>query len=143
MAVSPVRYQASARSTNPETALDTALNSLANNSGATSAAISNTELDTLADAELVLGSLTPTADNIELYSVRQVDGTNYEDVPPNGGYVGSFFPGTSTGAKRLIIPEIPVPVRDHKWHLLNRCGVSFASSGNTLKVYYYRMGVGS
>lgn len=143
MAVAPVRYQISGRGTNPETALDTGLNSLANGSGATSAAVSNSELDTIADVEVVLASLTPTVANFEIFVVRMIDGTNYEDVPPLAGYAGAVFPTTSVGAKRLVLAGVPVPPRDHKWYAVNRTGVALGASGNTVKVYYYRMGVGS
>jgi hypothetical protein len=144
MAVEPVRYQLSGRGTNPETVLDTALDSLANGSGVLSAAIDNdADLDIVADAELNLASLNPTVALCELFVVRTVDGTNYEDAPALAGFVGAWFPTTGSGAKRVILPGIAIPPRDHKFYPINRTGVAFGASGNTLKIFYYRMGVGS
>lgn len=142
MAVNPIRYQLSGRSL-PETILSTALDSLANGSGVTSAAISNTELDLYMDLELVLASLTPTVQNFEFYIVRQVDGTNYEDTPPLNGYVGSVYPTLTASAKRVVLPEVPVPVGTFKVHVLNRLGPALASSGNTVKGTFYRYGSGT
>lgn len=142
MAVTPIRHQASARGSNPETVLSTGLNSLASGSGATSAAISNTELDTLADLEFVCGSITPGSNAIvDLYLVGTVDGTNYGDTP--GLLVGAWTITSGTGAKREFITGVPVPPRDHKWHVVQRTGVTLPASGNTVKAYYYRAGSGS
>lgn len=144
MAVTEIRQRPSGRATNPETLLDTALNSLANAGAATGPAISNdgvTELDMLADLELVLASLTPgTAPYVEIWCVPSVDSTNYGDT---GVLVASMTITTGVGAKREIIFDVPVPIKDHKWKLVNRAGVALGATGNTLKGFYKSVGSGS
>lgn len=131
------------------TLLTTELNSLANNAAAISAsAITNTtELDQYADFELVFqhGS-APTADTThDLYLVRSVDGTNYEDSsssrPPAMGSVGSFVCDNTTSAQRKVIPSILLPPGDHKIMLVNKSGQAMASSANTLKALVYNQQV--
>ena len=135
----------SARSTNPEPALGSGLNSLASASSATSAAISNdasTEGDLLADAELVLGSITPTGTPYcELYLLSSVDSANYADAP--GELVGVFPITTGASAKRALIRDIPVPPKDHKWAVKNVTGQTLAGSGNALNVLYHGPAVGT
>ncbi len=143
-------WDLSGRGTNPATVLDTGLNSLASGSGALSAAISNDgsgEFDLFADAELVVTYGTnPTDGNpVELWLVRQVDGTNYEDaaggatpVYPRNGLVGIFSLQASTSGQRIVIPQIVIPPGDFKLLLVNKAGQTMAASGNTLKLLFYR-----
>lgn len=140
----PIRFSQSARSTNPETVLSTGLNSLANGSGATSSTVSNdasTEADLEAEATLELASFTPgSAPYVDLYLVPSLDGTTFADTP--GLHVGVFPITTGTGAKVAVLTGLPVPSQDHRWHLVNRAGAAFASSGNTLKVRYVTPAIG-
>ena len=145
MTVTELRQRLSGRTTNPETALTTELNSLANNTASSiGSAISNdgsTELDTHAEAEIVLASLTPVAPAyIEVWLVPTIDGTNYADT---GYCVASIAIATGTAAKREVSARFPVPARDHKFKVINRTGVSLGSSGNTLKINYVSGGSGS
>jgi len=144
MAVTEIRQRASGRSTNPETFLDTALNSLANGSSATSAAFSNngtTELDMLMDVEIVLASLTPgTSPYIEIWIVPSIDSTNYGDT---GVLVASVAITTGVGAKREVVFDLPIPLNDFKVKCLNRAGVAFGASGNTVKGFFKSVGSGS
>lgn len=129
--------------------LTTELNSLANAAAATSAsAISNTtELDMYVDFELVFqhGS-APTADTThDLYLVRSIDGTNYEDAtaarPPAMGSVGSFVCDNTTSAQRKYISGILLPPGDFKVMLVNQSGQAMAASSNTLKAVVYNQQV--
>jgi hypothetical protein len=132
------------------TALTTELNSLANNAAAISSAIDNdTDLDVYADFELVVtyGSNPTDQSLVELYVVRTVDGTNYEDasttgpVVPRTGYVGGFSLRAVTTAQRIVIPEVRLPPRDFKVFVINKSGQTTAASGNTVKLKTYRQQV--
>lgn len=146
MATATIRWKASARATNPATVLSTGLDALANNAGALSAAESNdaaAELDLYADAELVVTFGTAPTENslVELYIVRTVDGTNYEDNGTEGrpadGYVGGFILDNVTTAQRIMLRGIRLPPRDFKIYALNKSGQAFPASGSTIKLYYY------
>ena len=88
----------------------------------------------------MLGSLNPTVFALaELYIIRSADGTNYEDVPSatnpaSNAYVGTFIGDDASTAKRSIIPDVPLPPGLWKVVLKNTSGVTFAASGNTIKV---------
>lgn len=119
-------------------AMTTELNSLANNSYATSAALGADagDAELMADWELALASLTPTGTPvIDLWLIRSADGTNYEDsaTPPADAYLGSFEVTTGAGAKRAILRDRPLPPGLCKAVVRNRTGVAFAASGSTLK----------
>ncbi len=139
-----VKWKASGRTTNPVTILDTGLNSLANNAGALSNAISNaSDLDLYMDMELVVTYGTaPTEDSLnEIYLLRSADGTNYEDYGtegrPRDGFVGGFIVDNVTTEQRIILRQVQAPPRDFKVYILNKTGQSFAASGNTLKAWFY------
>jgi hypothetical protein len=127
------------------TLLTTELNSLANgSSGSASGAQGGdgTDAALLLDFELLTGgSITPgTGARADLYLIRSVDGTNYEDattgasesLPPDA-FVGSFIPTTGAGTKRMALRDIPCPPGLWKAILQNELGVSLAATGNTLK----------
>lgn len=118
----------------------TGLNSLADGSGATSAALGSdatTAQPLYGDFVLVLASLTPTGSPyVDLYLLRSADGTNYEDTPTSvagfNAFVGSFTVPTGAAAKRAILRDIPLPPGLWKAYLVNHTNVAFAASGNTL-----------
>ena len=144
MAVTEVRQRASGRTTNPETLLTTELNALANNTASTAGpAISNagtTELDMLVDLELVLSSYTPAASPyLEVWCIPSIDSTNYADT---GVLVCVFIPTAGASAKREVIYDIPVPIKNHKWKIVNRSGALGATT-NTLKGFYKSVGTGA
>lgn len=124
------------------TALTTELNSLADGSytNASSAIDNETDLYKFIDFEVVLASLTPTGSPyVSIYAVYSLDGTNYADgggatAPRNTSLLATLDTSTSTGAKRLVTSG-PILLSPFKFKLiaLNKCGVSLASSGNTLK----------
>lgn len=119
-------------------ALTTELNSLANNGLCTaSAAIDNeTGLYQYMEVELVLASLTPTGTPYcQLYLVKQIDGTNYEDNTVSAAHqIIAVFPmSTAAAAKRIIVANILIPPTPFKLILENKTGVSLAASGNTVK----------
>lgn len=119
-------------------AMTTDLNSITNNSYATSAALGADagDAELLADFELALATLTPTGTPvIDLWLIRSADGTNYEDsaTPPMDAYVGSFEVTTGAGAKRAILRDRALPPGLFKTVIRNRTGVTFNASGNTLK----------
>ena len=141
------KWLPSTRSGNPISILTTELNSLGSTGSAISSAIDNdADRDTLADFELLITYGTnPTAGTIiEVYIIRTVDGTNYEDgsttgpILPASGFVGGFVLRAVTTAQRMIIPGVPIPPRDFKVIVVARTtGQTAAASGNTLVGYFY------
>lgn len=125
------------------TALDnTQLASLTNGSiSAQSATIDNlTDLYQYIELELVLTSLTPTGTpSCDVYLVKQIDGTNYEDLTSSASHlVIARFPfSTAVAAKRVIISNILIPPVAFKLALQNQAGPTLAASGNTLKYRRY------
>jgi hypothetical protein len=134
--------------TNPVSILGTEINSLANDAAVTSAVVSNTtEDDQYADFELVVTyGVAPVADKtVDMYLVRSVDGTNYEDGtaarPPAGGFVGSFVLDAVTSAQRKVLAGVMLPPLSFKILLVNKAGQAMAASGNTLKAFVYNQAV--
>ena len=129
------------------TVLTTGLNALANGAGVVSAALPNTALDTYADLELVCThGVAPVADTTwDVYAVRQVDGTNYEDAsasrPPANGFLGSFVLDAVTSVQRKVLPGVMLPPGAHKLLIVNKSGQAAAATANTLKMDTYNMGV--
>jgi hypothetical protein len=122
------------------TVLSTQLNSLANNAASAASASQGSDTGSAelwADFELVLASFTPgTNPVVELYLLRSVDGTNFEDAggPPPDAYVGAFTITTGTGAKRAVLRDIWLPPGLWRAVVVNRTGAAFAASGNTLRM---------
>ena len=135
------KWLPSTRAGNPVTLMSTELDSLGTTGTATSSAIDNdADHDTLVDLELVITyPSAPTANSvIECYVVRQVDGSNCEDVPPADGFVGAFVLSASTSAQRRIIRNVLLPPGDFKIHVIAKTtGQTAASSGNTIKGNFY------
>lgn len=148
MAIS--KWIASTRSGNATgvTILDTGLNALANDAGVVSATVANdTVYDMYADFELVCThGVAPVADRTwDIYLVREVDGTNFEDAsatrPPAGGFVGSFVLDAVTTIQRKVVPGAMLPPRDFKVLLVNKSGQAAAATGHTLKAFFYNQSV--
>jgi hypothetical protein len=119
-------------------ALTTELNALANGSiSAASSAIDNeTGLYLYMSVELALATLTPTGTPYcNLYLVKSVDGTNFEDLNVSMGHeVIAVFPmATTAAAKRIAVANILIPPLQFKLAVENQTGVSLAASGSTLK----------
>lgn len=127
--------------------LGTELNALANDAGVVTAAIENsTTLDQYADFELVVTLATaPVADRtVDLYAVRTVDGTNYEDATaarPSPEYVGSFVLDNVGTQQRKIVRGVTLPPEDFKLLVVNKSGYAFTASGHTLKGFFYNQQV--
>src|SRR4051812_10678267 len=124
------------------TALTTELNSLANSalSSASSAIDNETDKYLYMELELVLASLTPTGTPYcNVYLVKQIDGSNYEDNTTSATHqIVAVFPLSTAGAaKRIIVSNILIPPCPFKLIVQNNCGPSLASSGNTLKYRRY------
>lgn len=120
------------------TALTTELNSLANAAlSAQSAAIDNlTDLYQYIELELVLASLTPTGTPYcGVYLVKQIDGTNYEDLTTSATHllIATFPFSTAVAAKRIIVSNILIPPTAFKLAVYNGAGPALAASGSTLK----------
>lgn len=97
--------------------------------------------DLVGDWELVCSFATaPTADTpIDLYAVRAVDGTNYEDGsdtvrPAPDAYVGSFWVRNVTSSQRMVIRDRPMPPGLYKCIIHNNGTGQQISAGWTLKV---------
>lgn len=147
-----IKWKASGRVTNPLVILGNAappdgLNGLVASTGAAvSLAVANvSDLDLYADFELVVAFVAnPVADNVvELWVMRSVDGTNYEDgstatIVPRNGFVGNFVVRAVTSVQRMVIPRVVLPPRDFKILVVNKTTQNFAASGNTLSAYFYR-----
>ena len=123
-----------------QTALDTALNSLANNtnSSASSAIDNSTNLDLEMDVELVLaaqGSARSNGAQVYLYIVRSLDGgSNYADVLESmNDPVAVFTLDAATTARREVKTDIRIPPGFFKLYVRNATGQAFAASGNTIK----------
>lgn len=128
--------------------LSTELNALANDAAVTTAAIeNNSTLDQYADFELVATfASAPTADKtVDLYIVRSVDGTNYEDAsatrPPAGGFVGSFVLDAVATVQRKVIPGVMLPPTTFKLLIVNKSGQAMTASGHTLRGDFYNQQV--
>jgi hypothetical protein len=100
-----------------------------------------TNADEVLDFEFLTGgSITPaTGTRYDLYLLRAVDGTNYEDVTtgsseslPPDAYVGSFVPTSGAATKRVALRDVPSPPGLWKAVLMNE-GVTLPASGNTVK----------
>jgi len=120
------------------TALTTELNALANGSqSAQSAAIDNlTGLYQYMEVELVLASLTPTGTPYcSVYLVKEIDGTNYEDLTTSASHlVVAVLPfSTAVAAKRIVVANILIPPCAFKLAVQNQAGPALAASGSTLK----------
>lgn len=131
------------------TALDnTQLASLGNGviSAASTAIITNeADLQEFIELELVLASLIPTGSPyVNVYLVKQIDGSNYEDLTASATHavIASFPFSTATAAKRVIAANIPIPPCSFKLAVENKAGVAFAASGNTLKYRRYSLKTG-
>lgn len=125
------------------TVLSTELNSLANNAYSAASAAQGSDTgaaEVYGDFELVIASYTPGSNPVvELYLIRSVDGTNFENgggsvVPSQDAYVGAFQIATGTGAKRAVLRDVPLPPGLWKAVVRNVTGGAFPASGNTLKV---------
>ena len=127
--------------------LTTELNALANNAGVTTATIENSStLDQYADFELVVTYGTaPVADTtVDLYIVRTVDGTNFEDATatrPTSEFVGSFVLDAVTTAQRKIVRGVMLPPTSFKLLVVNKAGQAMAATGNTLRGDFYNQQV--
>jgi hypothetical protein len=142
--VPAIKWILSTRTPNPVTVLDTGLNALAQAAGVTSGDIANSsDLDMFADLELVCTHGTaPVVDRTwDVYMVRRVDGTNYENGsatrPPANGYLGSFKLDAVTSAQRMVVPGVVLPPGTFRILLVNSSGQAAAATGNTLKLLVY------
>ncbi len=124
----------------------TELNSLAPGSMALGAIVNNAAANANLDAftrgvyEFVLAAPATafSAGVINVWFLRTIDGTNYESggsgVRPNRLPDLNFFPLATTSAQRLIV-EGDLPAGQFRALIMPvNTSVSFASSGNTLKV---------
>jgi hypothetical protein len=129
--------------TSRSTGLTTELNSLGNGAySAVGTAFDNTANgDQFASADIVLGSLNPTAGAyLALFLVQSIDGTTYEDPPSstNPGthmLVATVLLTTGAAAKRVMTPPFRIPAGKFKLVLYNAAGVALAASGNTVTLY--------
>lgn len=136
------------------TALDTGLNSLADDANALSAEIDNSGtsdlwlFDDLEWHHATLGYTPSAGAVIEVYLIqRELDGTGYEDGdgsidPPASNLVGVFNIRASTAAQTHILRQIPIPGDRFKYLVINKTGGTLPSSGNTLKRKPYRYQTG-
>lgn len=97
-----------------------------------------------ASFELELASLTPTAGGyVGLYIIPTLDGTNFGDstTPPETALAAVFPVTSTTGAKRVMAFNIPLPPLEFKCVLGNHTGVAFGASGNVLTIRRHNIDV--
>lgn len=113
--------------------ISTGANSLADGSSVLSSAIDPTaSLDQFINIPLILASINPSgAPYTEIHILETLDnGTNYPDI--NAGTLQATIPmDAGSSAKEGIARRIEQPPNLYKIGLVNRSGVSWASSGNT------------
>lgn len=116
----------------------TALDSLSDGSSTTaSSAVDNTTaLNLFADFSLMLGSINPSgAPYLECRMLELAgDGSTYDNNTA-GSFVGSFVVTTGSSAKVATLKRVLITLGQFKIIVVNRTGVSLASSANAL---YYR-----
>lgn len=132
----------------------TGLNSIANGNAILSATqVDNSSaLDIFADVEVVLASLAVIAPNyvgVYFYPLNS-DASTYGDgrfgtaaagPPPSTYSVGTIVMVAATQAQQGVLRGIILPPGKGKFVLYNQTGVSFASSGNTLKYRTYNRSI--
>lgn len=132
------------------TALSTGLNSQADGARVLSAAISNTNGDTLIDLELLVaaqGGARAADAAVEVYLLASIDGgTNFtygdaSTAPPRTAHFCTFDLDASTSARYSVLTNLPAPPDDFKLLLANETGQALAASGNTLKYVLHSMEV--
>jgi hypothetical protein len=126
------------------TLLSTGLNSLANAARVVSSDVDNaTGLYLYADFECNFASAAFAAGAyVSLYLLESIDGTNYEDgsssVTPTAQCLIANIPfRNATAAQIHTVRGIVLPPTHFEIELINNCGVTLASSGNTLKMNRY------
>lgn len=122
----------------------TTLDSLAN--GSTSAFVTHdnsSNLDLYASVTIKLGSLNPTTGASITLRVFVNDGTDTSDATGSvgGGDTYTVPLTTGSGAKVVIIPMIRLYPLSMRLCVTNNSNVSFASSGNEIKVKPYNESV--
>jgi len=136
---------------NEQTLMSTDLNALANattNVGGT--AIDNTTNRFFYSVvELVLASVDLSAQTnpaVDLYMVPSYDGTNYADtgtdasttiLPPMQYFIASMGVAKSNAAHRAVSPHLMLDSLKYIPVVINSIGVTFPSTGNTLKIKTY------
>lgn len=129
------------------THMSTELNGLADDSNKLSNEIDNTTAQRLfEDLELFMSdnsTNSPAAGGVvEVYLLASVDGTNYPDgsdsIDPGANtFVGVFNPRVSSTNQRMVLRGISLPPLKYKYLLINKTGMDFNSTGNTLKGVSY------
>ena len=77
---------------------------------------------------------------MDLYLVRAVDGTNYEDGdatnrPTSNAFAGSFQVLSNATAQRMVVRDVLMPPGLYKAIIHNNAtGQALAATGHTLKV---------
>lgn len=123
--------------------LTTELNSIATNANtAVSSAIDNTStLDLFMDLELVIatqGTSRLSGARIEVYMVRAVDATNYDDDhQETADLIAVFSLDAAVTSRRSSRVDIPIAPGLFKLFIRNVTGKTLAASGNTLKARYH------
>jgi len=123
--------------------LTTQLNGLGS---ATLSAASNeldnaTNLDTHQVIEVTLATHTVvTPGYLEIYMIKAVDGTNYEDAPVLGGLDRNTLlcklpVKAGTGAKSVMSKMLPLPPFKVKYYIGNVTGNALNASGNIMNVF--------
>ena len=127
------------------TILTTELNALADSAlAAVSAEVDNTSnLDTHFWLILDTGTLQDAAvagQTVDIYMIKNVISTTYEEAPVTGGAnssdqsVDSFEYKAATTARHFVHGPFVMNPCKMKFYLDNRCGGQFAATGNTLKI---------
>lgn len=134
-------------STTLTTVMSTELNSLASNSGVSSASAydNSTNLDMYVDIEVFLAAFSPNnslGPQLLITFGESVDGTNF---PAANNSHGDFelvttlpIGKTASTAQRVVVKNVIIPPAKFLVNLFNLTGSALAASGNTVKFITYK-----
>lgn len=121
------------------TYLSTTLNSLAIDGVDPGAAINNSVArDQFLKVEISLATVDLSAQvspGVEIRLIESIDGTTYEDDDDTAYAI--TIPVASTNAAHKRIGDIVIPPGQFKLSIVNKTGVAFAATGNTVKYAPY------
>jgi hypothetical protein len=129
------------------TVLSSELDSLADETNATSSEIDNgTDLYFRDDVELLTamnGYALDAGATVELFLIEALDDTAFSDGdstidPPAMNIVGAFDLRAVTTAQRHIIRGIVIPPTKFKYVVINKTSQTWASSGNVIRRRSYK-----
>ena len=135
-----------------QTIADTELNSLADATGVVAkeydnSLTANLYMRALFQLDVTFGTAPNDGDTVDLYLVKPLDGTNYEDgsatVQKESTFIGSFVVRNVTSQQIITLRGIQgewteIPPTKIKAIIFNGSGQAFPATGTTVKMLPYR-----